>query len=408
VILRSIPTAASNISFSSELPDEKEIFFAQKPSKPKIALVASIAWTLWNYRLALIQALEKAGYEVVLIAADDTSRQKLQKHSGAIFHPLRHIVRSSLSPFVNLQLLLEFYRCFRLVKPDVVLLFTIRPNTLGNFAAAALKIPAISTIEGMGISGSTSWWLRKLMQILYRAAFRSTRKVIFLNRDDLEEFTRKQLVPVAKTQLIPGPGIDIAHFSPRDKTEHKPWVTFLFVARLLSEKGIREFAAAARILKAKNSTAVFQVLGSTDSGNPTSINMAEITGWVNEGILQYVGFVDDVRPVIAEADVMVLPSYYREGVPRSVLEAMAMGKMVITTDSVGCRETVTEGLNGYLVPPKDVNALVEVMEKALALSASQRAAMGEKSRLKAQHEFADALVLPHYLSIIKTILAKVT
>ncbi len=385
-----------------------EIFFAKNRNPlapaPKIALVASIAWTLWNYRLALIHALEQAGYEVVLIAGDDASRLKLERQTRAKFFPLKHINRSSLSPFSNLKLLFELYFSLRKVKPDVVCLFTIRPNTLGNFAAAALGIPAISTIEGMGISGSSKWWLRKLMLLLYRLAFRSAKNVVFLNKDDYQEFIDKQVVHPSKALLIPGPGIDLEHFSPRPKSSLSSGIVFLFVARLLSEKGIREFAQAARMMKSEGYNAEFRVLGSTDAGNPTSIEAAELTQWLNEGILQYYGFVDDVRPAIAEADVLVLPSYYREGVPRSVLEAMAMGKMIITTDSVGCRDTVEDGKNGYLVPPRDAFALAEAMKKTLALSEAQILAMGQNSREKVEREFADGFVLPRYLGLVRGVL----
>lgn len=408
MIKRSDPYSDSTISEPKHFLPGSEIFFAPLRNPlapaPKIALVASIAWTLWNYRLALIQTLEKAGYEVVLIAADDASRLKLERHTNARFYPLRHINRSSLSPFTNFRLLLELFFTLRRTRPDIALFFTIRPNTLGNFAAAALRIPAISTIEGMGISGSGAGWLRRTMQSMYRLAFRTARKVIFLNPDDQREFVEKKIVRAEKAQLIPGPGIDLAHFFPRPNANARPERVFLFVARLLSEKGIREFVDAARILTKAGYKASFRVLGSTDSGNPTTIRESELEAWVNEGIIRYFGFVDDVRPAIADADALVLPSYYREGVPRSVLEAMAMGKLIITTDNVGCRDTVEAGKNGFLVPPKDAAVLAEAMEKVLLLSQEKLRLMGEYSRRKVEREFADQLVLPCYLKLIRGLL----
>lgn len=386
-----------------------EIFFApfaRNPLQPapRIALVASIAWTLWNYRLGLIRALESAGFEVVLLAADDASRLKIEQHARAKFFPLRQISRRSLSPFQNLKFLFEIFFALRRHRPDLALFFTIRPNTLGNLAAAAAGVPSISTIEGMGISGSSQDWLRRLTKTLYRLAFRHASKVIFLNNDDLQEFLRQQVIRPEKALLVHGPGIDLNHFSPRGKSHSFEKIVFLFVARLLSEKGIREFAGAARILKNKGARAEFRVLGSTDSGNPTTISDTELDSWVGDGILQYLGFQDDVRPAIAAADVLVLPSYYREGVPRSVLEAMGMGKPIITTDNVGCRDTVEEGENGFLVPPRNVETLVKAMEKAIGLSAEQRAEMGRKSRQKALAEFSDELVLPKYLALIREVL----
>lgn len=407
-------TKRSNLSSDPKISEPQqslhgsEIFFApiRDPLKPapKIALVASIAWTLWNYRIALIHALEKAGYEVILIAADDASRLKLERNCNAKFIPLRHIRRSSVSPFTNLRLLFEFYRCFRRVKPDVLLLFTIRPNTLGNFAAAALGIPAISTIEGIGISGSSKGLLRQIMQTLYKFAFRSAKKVIFLNKDDQREFIDKQIVREPKSRLIPGPGIDLKHFSPQVPVKKEPQLVFLFVARLLSEKGIREFVQAAQLLKQEGYKAAFRVLGSPDTGNPTSITSNELSHWVKADLIQYFGFVDDVRPAIAAADVLVLPSYYREGVPRSVLEAMAMEKMIITTDNVGCRDTVEAHENGFLVPPRNAEALAITMKKTLELPYAQVLQMGKNSRLKVEREFADKLVLPRYLALIEELL----
>ena len=176
------------------------------------------------------------------------------------------------------------------------------------------------------------------------------------------------------------------------------------MARLLAEKGIREFAAAAQHLKAKGIHAEFRVLGAVDPGNPNTILESELQTWIQAGFIQHLGFQADVRPAIADADVLVLPSYYREGVPRSVLEAMAMGKPILTTHSIGCRETVVEGENGLLIPPRDQPALEIALQKFVDFSPEQRAAMGQKSRLKVVAEFGDAQVIPCYLDLIESIL----
>jgi len=330
----------------------------------------------------------------------------MEHHTYAKFFPLRQLSRRSLSPYQNLKFLLEIFFVLRRRRPDLALFFTVRPNTLGNLAAAVAGIPSISTVEGMGISGSSRGWLRRLTLSLYRLAFQHASKVIFLNNDDLQDFLGQRIVTTQKALLIHGPGVDLNHFSPRIKAYSSENTVFLFVARLLSEKGIREFAEAARHFKSKGYAAEFWVLGSTDSGNPTTISDNELKGWVSEGILQHLGFLDDVRPAIAEADVLVLPSYYREGVPRSVLEAMGMEKPIITTDNVGCRDTVVEGINGFLVPSRNVSALVEAIEKVLALSPAQRSEMGRMSRKVAEKEFGDQLVLPKYLAVIQDVLAE--
>ncbi|MFN0212914.1 MAG: glycosyltransferase family 4 protein [Saprospiraceae bacterium] len=378
----------------------------KSPLEPatRIALVASIAWTLWNYRLSLIKALETAGYEVLLIASDDPSRIQLEQHTSAKFFPLRQLSRRSLSFYQNLKSLLEIFFLLRRLQPDLALFFTIRPNTLGNLAAAAAGISCISTIEGMGISGNSKGWLRFLTHNLYRLALRHSSKVIFLNKEDREEFLVQGIVKAHKTLLVPGPGIDLQHFAPRKKPCSSETLVFLFAARLLTEKGIREFVEAARHLKNNGTMAECRILGSTDPGNPTSIAETELEAWIKDGIIQYLGFLDDVRPAIAEADVLVLPSYYREGVPRSLLEAMGMEKPIITTDNVGCRVTVEDGKNGFLIQPRNLGALIEAMEKMLELSPAQRVEMGRFSRKKAENEFDENFVLPQYLAQVRDVL----
>lgn len=385
-----------------------EIFFTvnYKPEKStrKIALVASIAWTLWNYRLSLIKTLEAAGFEVILLAAEDNAQKHLEAQTQAKFHPLHQLSRRSLSPFQNLSALKELYFAFRRHQPDLILFFTIRPNTLGNLAASLLGIPSISTVEGMGIAGASRPWLRWLTFKLYRWAFRHTSKVIFLNQDDLQEFLDLGIVTSKKAVLIHGPGIDLEHFAPWPQKAVQEPLVFLFVGRLLAEKGVREFVEAASILKKMGYEAKFQILGNVDDGNPTSIHLSELNAWTQEGLVHHLGFLEDVRPIIANSDVLVLPSYYREGVPRSILEAMALEKPIITTDNVGCRDTVIDEVNGYLTIPRNPAVLVDAMIKILNASPEQRTEMGRQSRQIALQEFGDEKVLPEYLRLVQEIL----
>lgn len=374
-----------------------------KPVK-KILLVANTAWNLWNYRQSLIRALTQSGYTVVLVAPDDRFRDLLLQISGVRFIALRHLSRKGLSPLQNLKLLLELSRIFRQETPDISLLYTVKPNILGNFAAAlAGGIKTVSVVEGLGYSGSAAARWRWLAALLYRLALRKTQKVVFLNRDDCREFLNKHLIRPAQAQIIPGPGIDLTHFQPVENPPADP-VVFLFSGRLLSEKGIREFAEAARLLRRENAQAVFRVLGAPDPGNPASIRKDEVAGWAAEGFLEYLGSADDVRPALAAAHALVLPSFYREGVPRSVLEAMAMGKIIITTDTPGCRDTVEEGRNGFLVPPRDTVALLNAMRRVIQLTPEQRAGMSAWSIQKVKGEFRDGIVLPQYIDLLETLI----
>lgn len=380
-------------------------------TEKKIILVANTAWNLWNYRLPLIRALLHRGYTVVLAAPGDRFREALldalgrdyperSDHPARIrFAPLHHLSRSSLSPWQNFRLFWELCRLFRREKPALALLYTIKPNILGNFAGALAGIQTISVLEGLGYSGSAAARWRRLAAWLYRAALSAAQKVVFLNPDDYREFTTQKLVKRSKALVIHGPGVDTAHFFPVEQPTRERLV-FLFSGRLLAEKGIREFAAAARQLHREGVRADFQILGAPDPGNPSSIAPSEVEDWAQAGFLHYRGRADDVRPILAGADVVVLPSYYREGVPRSVLEAMAMGKIIITTDTPGCRDTVETGQNGLLVPPRDTRALAAAMRQVLTLTPEQRAAMAARSLEKVRAEFSDERVIPLYLELI--------
>jgi len=372
------------------------------PTK-KILLVANTAWNLWNYRQALIRTLQTNGYEVVLAAPDDRFSPLLE----TTFVPLRHLSRRSFSVFQNLRALLELYRLFRLERPAAVLLYTIKPNILGNIAARLAGTPAISIVEGLGYSGTSAERWRRLAAPLYRLALQSARRVVFLNRDDAQEFFLKKIVSAVQSRIIPGPGVDTNHFRTPSTVHRLPsTVSFLFCGRLLSEKGIREFVAAARELRQTGAIAGFCVVGSPDSGNPSSIEPDEISVWQQEGIVSFNGAADDVRPHLAEVHVLVLPSYYREGVPRSVLEAMAMEKIIVTTDTPGCRDTVDEGENGFLLPPRRADLLAQIMLRILDLSPDKRTNMGRYSREKVIREFSDAVVLPQFLALIRDVLAE--
>ena len=201
--------------------------------------------------------------------------------------------------------------------------------------------------------------------------------------------------------VIKGTGVDTALFCPEGK--ESPGPVFLYIGRLLSDKGIREFVRAADIIKGKNPQTRFQILGSTDAGNPASIEAAELLHWIENHSIEYLGATHDVRPFIAEAGVVVLPSY-REGMPRVLLEGMAMGKPIITTNSAGCRETVDEGQNGFIVPSENAGALADAMQRFLNLTPAQQLEMGQKSRQKAVSEFSSNVILPQYLNLIQALL----
>ena len=371
----------------------------------KILLLANTAWNLWNFRRSLIELLINEGYTVVCAAPEDGYEEKLRTINGLEFIPLRHLTRKGLSIGDNLHSLLELMRLMRLTRPALVLCYTIKLNIFGCIAARMFNIPAIACVEGQGYAATASSLFRFFIFRLYKLAFHFARRVIFLNYDDQREFLQHDTVLPKKTIVIMGAGIDTDYFKP-DKTEKPASCIFLFIGRLLSEKGIREYVQAATRVKQVAPEARFQILGNTDEGNPASIDASELQQWIENQHVEYLGFTDDVRSFISGASVIVLPSYYSEGMPRVLLEGMAMGKPVITTDSVGCRDTVEDGINGFIIPAGNTAALTEAMLQFIGLSRSEQIAMSQYSRYKAVKKFSNDRVLPQYLRVIRSVLRR--
>jgi glycosyltransferase involved in cell wall biosynthesis len=252
-------------------------------------------------------------FQVVCLAPDDPFSELLCTLEGVTFIPLRRLSRKSLSPLGNFYTFLEITRLLRREKPALALFYTIKPNIFGGLAAWISGTTAIANIEGMGYAATAPGFFRRLVFVLYRFAFRFVKKVVFLNDDDRAVFLKQHVVAPDKTQVIKGTGIDVHHFSPPETQSQEP--VFLFVGRLLSDKGIREFETAAAQVKAAFPRARFQILGNIDPGNPASIQSEELQQWIEKQCIEYLGQSDDVRPFISAAAVVVLPSY-REGIPR--------------------------------------------------------------------------------------------
>jgi glycosyltransferase involved in cell wall biosynthesis len=369
----------------------------------KILLVANTAWNLWNFRRSLIELLVKEGYTVVCAAPEDGYEAKLRTIKDVAFIPLHHLTRKSLSVWNNLRCFVELTSLMRTVRPDLALCYTVKPNIFGSFAARIFRVPVIACVEGQGYAATASTAFRFLIYLLYITAFRFVRRVVFLNYDDRREFLQHKAVSPEKTVVIMGAGIDTNYFQPVASYKSASCI-FLFVGRLLSDKGIREFVQAAGIIKQKSPDARFQILGSTDDGNPSSISNAELQQWIESQHVEYLGYADDVRPFIGLSSAVVLPSYYPEGMPRVLLEGMAMGKPIITTDSVGCRDTVEDGINGFIVPSENAGALAEAMLQFLQLSRTEQVAMSRYSRYKAVKKFSNDRVLPQYVRLIRAVL----
>lgn len=328
-----------------------------------IVVAGGLAESLVNFRGPLLKTLVERGWRVVAVAPDDGVTAAKLAAMQVEFAPIP-LARAGLNPFADLLTLWHFWRLFRTIKPQVALFYTIKPVIYGSLGAWLARVPRrVSMITGLGYAfmggAGKRALLLKVVQGLYRTALNRNHKAIFQNPDDLNLFVERGLVRGPEhCQRVYGSGVDLSHYAPVPLPDAP---IFLLVGRLLADKGVREYAQAAAAIKRDYPAVRFQLVGWIDS-NPSAISQAELDGWINKGTIEFLGRLSDVRPAIAAASIYVLPSY-REGTPRSVLEAMAMGRPVVTTDAPGCRETVVEGQNGYLVTVQDANALATAMRR---------------------------------------------
>ncbi len=350
----------------------------------KIMIIGGLARSLLLFRGDLIKGWLAQGHEVTAAAPEGGIKKELEKWGVKYIKiPLK---RTGLNPAGDLFLLGFLIQLLRKKRPDYLFLYTVKPVIYGSLAATFLPTCRVySMITGLGyvFTSPEGGTFKKLVTAMYRAALKRNRKVFFQNPDDAREFVNIKVIEEKKVVLVNGSGVNVDHFY-RTRLPEGP-VTFLLISRLLKEKGIIEYVEAARMVKEKYPAAGFRIIGWPLIGDPSTIKPKQLERWKEEGIVEILGETDDVRPIIAEASVYVLPSY-REGTPRTVLEAMAMGRPVITTDVPGCRETVTGGLNGFLVPVKDAKALAAAMEKFLE-NPEQIGQMGRESRKLAEEKY---------------------
>jgi len=361
-----------------------------------IVLSANSDWNIANFRGGLIRALRKAGYEPVVIAPQDPAADKKMRELG-VERIAVSIERSGLNPIADLALLARYRKRLKRLQPAAYLGYTIKPNIYGSLAAASLGIPAIPNVSGLGTAFIRLGALQRIVTNLYRIGFKRAPVVFFQNDEDRQLFVQRGIVRPEQVRVLPGSGVDLERFVPTAPPEGPP--SFLLVARLLRDKGVVEFVEAARMLRRRLPKARFQLLGPIDEGNRTAISRSELDSWIAEGAVDYLGTADDVRPFIAAATVVVLPSY-REGMPRSLLEAAAMARPLIAADVPGCRDVVEDGINGYLCTVRDAASLASAMHRLAELSVAERLAMGKAARQKVQAQFNEEFVVQAYLDVL--------
>lgn len=360
----------------------------------KILIIASLADSLINFRGSLIAAFQNKGFEVHVAAPDVPLSSHVRFELQALGITIHQVSmsRTGTNPFADLRTVLALWRLMRRISPSIVLGYTIKPVIYGMLAALFAGVPQrFALITGLGYSfqGDKTRRIRlqSLVQYLYTLALSRVQRVFFQNPDDLALFQERGILqPHTPVCVVNGSGVDVASFAvrPLPAAAMAGAVRFLFIGRLLGDKGVREYAQAARLLKRSHPQVQCALVGWIDS-NPNAITQAELEGWVADGSIEFLGRLTDVRPAIEACSVYVLPSY-REGTPRTVLEAMAMGRAIVTTDAPGCRETVVHGANGFLVPVQDTEALAQAMRRFIE-EPDLQTSMGVRARQMAEDKY---------------------
>ena len=365
----------------------------------KIALVANTSWYLYNFRRNLMRALREEGHEVVAISpTDDYSARFAQEQVTHVHWPLSPARRNPLQEMASVVALRTRLRQHGI---QAVLSYTPKGNIYSGLASLGSDRRLLPNISGLGRVFTNTGWLPALVRRLYRVALGEASLVFFQNEEDRAEFVRAGIVSHEKTDRLMGSGVDLQRFqfTPRpDNQSSEGRTTFLLIARMIPEKGVPEFVAAARVIRERHPHAGFQLLGAVSEGD--GIPLEQIKTWAAEGIIEYLGTTDDVPSVMAAADCVVLPSYYREGVPRSLIEAAAMGRAIITPDMPGCRDVVEQGSTGWICTPRSVESLVEAMNAFLELPEQARDTMGALGRERAVRLFDERVILARYIDAL--------
>lgn len=361
----------------------------------KLVVSTNSTWNFVNFRSGLLRALVDDGYEVVALAPDDGFADELAG-MGCRYVPIP-MQRRARSVLGDLRVLQRYRAVLRAERPDAYLSFTIKPNIYGSLAARSLGIPRLINVAGLGTAFQSGGALNRLVRIMYGAALKRSSVTFFQNPDDLELFVQGGIVDRRCAQLLPGSGVDLARFAPAeaDRNRHRPGPVFLLLARLLWAKGIAEYAQTARAIRERHPGVEFRLLGMKET-RADAVPDNVISQWHIEGVLHYLGQTPDVRSAIADADCVVLPTFYPEGTPRSLLESIAMGKPIVTTDMPGCREVVQDGVNGFLCRPRDSASLTDALTRFILLTPEERAKMGAASRTLAETRFDEKIVIGAY------------
>jgi glycosyltransferase involved in cell wall biosynthesis len=379
------------------------------PSSLKlIAFVANNSWSVYNFRLPVIQHLIKTGYSVLVVAPKDQYTAILLQ-AGCRFEAIEFNNRS-ISPLADIRYFRQLKACYARYKPAIIFHFVAKPNIYGSLAAGALGIPSVAVITGLGYAFDRRNWLLTVVKKLYQYSLQKANEVWFLNSDDQASFERLKITRNTKTAVLPGEGVDTGLFSRNSPALVKPGDTFVFLmcCRLLNAKGIALYAEAARLLKQNGAQIDCRLLGDYEKKHPDNIDPQQLLHWTNHQYISYQGFTNNVRAHLEEAHCVVLPSYYHEGVPRSLMEAASMELPIITSNTSGCNLLVKDQETGYLCAVKNLPDLAQKMLQMIQLSNEERSQMGKKGRAFMVAEFDITKLISRYEAVIENHALKTT
>ena len=366
-----------------------------------IIITVNAAWNVVNFRRSLIEAFISDGHTVVVLAPPDVSKSVMKdlKLLGCRFLPLE-MDRKGINPIKNFALVGRMKKAFREERPDMIFSYTIKNNIFGSLAAAKLGIPFVPNITGLGTAFLSGRFLQKISICLYRYAFRKNLITFFQNHDDKDFFLNHKIITNQQARLLPGSGIDLEYFKSTTYPSDHEETIFLMIARIIRDKGVLEYVETAREIKSKFPNVRFQILGSIDTANRNAIDAKIVQSWVNEGIIEYLGISDDVRPHISRSHCVVLPSY-REGAPRTLIEGASMARPIIASDVPGCREVVENSKTGYLCKARNKNDLMRCVKDFMSLKHEDKVLMGRLGREKMVKNYDDSIIKQAYRKVLE-------
>ena len=364
----------------------------------RIVIFLNTSWNIYNFRSGLIRAFQKEGLEIHAVAPEDPYSIRLTA-MGCVYHPVQ-MSNTGNNPIADLRLIKQLYGLYKKINPQIALHYTIKPNIYGTLVARMLGIPSICTVSGLGTVFLTNSKSNSIAQALYKIAFRFPERIFFQNTSDLQLFEERRLLKRKNYTTVPGSGIDIRRFVPSPSSPQVPPFVFLMIARLIEEKGVREYMKASEILHSQGLAVTCQLLGQPEQNHKRGISLQEISTTP----VEYLGETHDVRDFINNCHVVILPSS-REGLSRSLLEAAAMEKPIVASNVPGCREVVKDQINGLLCNPRDPVDLAKKMKEMQSYSKSKLKEMGAAGRSLVQEKYTEEQVNKLYLEAIEKLIS---